>query len=621
MGKKVLTLRSIFGNQENIPVPIISFTFAGRLGLVIIAVQIATLTLVRDNRLRMIMSDLINPIVNILASIALFYAARYSSRNGIRSARSWYLWTAAHVLYAIGSILWAVFDLVMHQPPFPSPATVFYALFYGITLIGLTQYSIDENHANVKRLENLDNLIVIIGVGLSFWIFIFRPVIAAHGFNLASIVDLFFPGLGLISAWALMIFFRTRVRQSSYIPLLMIGFGLFSEVTADSMVVNQTLQSNFTSGGWVDLLFVISSISFMLAGIRHVATLDGRFETSRTFNQPAVPPNFSGGWPTYLPYFWLAVAYGLLFASLPAMHETLPLFLIIGLIIGLVILRQVLTLRDNQQLYQKAQEEINVRKEAQESLRQANLVLDARVEQRTKDLQSANNLLVQSHQKIEASLHEKEVLLKEIHHRVKNNLQTISSLLSLQTRLIEDPAARSAFQDSQMRIRSMALIHEKLYQSNSLAEIPLRPYIESLVTILFHSYQTEPGRIELATQVADVSVGIDDAVPIGLILNELISNSLKHAFPDGRTGKIQIELFRESAERIILRCQDNGRGLPGGLDIAKSKSLGLQLVKSLTRQLEGEVEFENLSGLMVWIKIPHHEIESNDENRRETTND
>jgi two-component sensor histidine kinase len=229
--------------------------------------------------------------------------------------------------------------------------------------------------------------------------------------------------------------------------------------------------------------------------------------------------------------------------------------------------------------------------------------------------------LVQSNQKIEASLHEKEVLLKEIHHRVKNNLQTISSLLNLQTRLIDDPAARSAFQDSQMRIRSMALIHEKLYQSDSLAEISLRPYIENLVTILFRSYQTEPGRIQLFTHVEDIAVGIDAAVPIGLILNELISNALKYAFSDGQSGSIQIELFRESPETIIFRCQDNGRGLPEGLDITKSKSLGLQLVTSLTRQLEGEVQFECQQGLMVLIKIPHHEIEYSEQDRREVPND
>jgi two-component sensor histidine kinase len=149
------------------------------------------------------------------------------------------------------------------------------------------------------------------------------------------------------------------------------------------------------------------------------------------------------------------------------------------------------------------------------------------------------------------------------------------------------------------------LIHEKLYQSDSLAFIQLRPYIENLAAILFRSYQAESGAIQLITRVEDISVGIDAAVPIGLILNELISNALKHAFPDGREGIIQIELWRETSKQIVLKCQDNGRGLLGGLDISMSKSLGLQLVHSLTRQLDGEVEVESQNGLMVRIKIPH----------------
>jgi two-component sensor histidine kinase len=284
--------------------------------------------------------------------------------------------------------------------------------------------------------------------------------------------------------------------------------------------------------------------------------------------------------------------------------ENIILFLAIGLIIGLVVYRQVLTLNDNERLYHKTQQELIERKQAEESLRQINLELDARVEQRTSDLHASNELLLQYNRKIQSSLNEKEVLLKEIHHRVKNNLQTVSSLLSLQSRLLPDPAARSALQDSQMRVRSMALIHEKLYQSENLAEIALRPYIENLAAILFRSYQAESGATRRQTQVEEISVGIDAAVPVGLILNELISNALKHAFPDGRGGKIQIELFRETPETLVLKCQDNGRGLPVDLDIAASKSLGLQLVNSLTRQLEGEVEVTSQNGLLVCIRIP-----------------
>jgi two-component sensor histidine kinase len=584
--------------------PNITFSIAGRIGLFVLVLQFFFITLVRNDRLQMIFSDLMNPLVNILASAALFKAARHSARTGSGYANSWFLWSIGMILYTAGSIIWAVLDLVVGEAPFPSPATFFYILFYLFIFAGLTQYAIAENHENVKKTAYLDNGIVLLGVGLSFWVFLFRPLINLHGLTPETLMDLIYPGLGMASIWYLMIFFRIRVRQSSYIPLLMIAFGLFVEIIADSILVYQTVNNDFMSGGWTNLGFLASSISFMLAAIRHVESVDGKLEKTRSYDRQAAPQSFSGGWPAYLPYIWLAVAYSLLLINLPVGSENIVPFLVIGLIISLVIFRQVLTLSDNEQLYHKTQQELIERKHAEEALRKMNLELDARVEQRTADLNASNQLLVQYNKKIESSLHEKEVLLKEIHHRVKNNLQTVSSLLNLQSRLLPDPAARAALQESQMRVRSMALIHEKLYQSENLSDIQLRPYIENLAAILFRSYQAESGEIRLQTHIEDISVGIDAAVPIGLILNELISNALKHAFPEGRSGNIQIDLFRETSEILVLSCRDNGRGIPDGLDIAASKSLGMQLVSSLTRQLEGEVEILSENGLLVCIRIP-----------------
>jgi two-component sensor histidine kinase/HAMP domain-containing protein len=191
---------------------------------------------------------------------------------------------------------------------------------------------------------------------------------------------------------------------------------------------------------------------------------------------------------------------------------------------------------------------------------------------------------------------EKEVLLKEIHHRVKNNLQIISSLLKLQSRQITDPLLLQVMQDSQSRVRSMALIHEKLYQSQSLARIDFGEYVKSLATDLFRSYQHNFMGIQLKVQMDEVALDLDHAVSCGLILNELMTNALKYAFPDGRNGTIWVELRTNSEHILSLRVADNGVGIPADFDIRNATSLGLQLVNSLVGQLDGKMELERSNG-------------------------
>ena len=195
-----------------------------------------------------------------------------------------------------------------------------------------------------------------------------------------------------------------------------------------------------------------------------------------------------------------------------------------------------------------------------------------------------------------AMLHEKEVLLKEIHHRVKNNLQIISSLLNLQANQVQDAGTLRALRDSQSRVRSMALIHEKLYQSKSLAKINFGEYVQNLTTDLFRSYQRELGAIQLNIHVKEVYLDLDQAVPCGLILNELITNTLKYAFPSHRSGTIWVELDNCPDQMVGLRVADDGVGLPADLETRKTKSLGWQLVQNLVAQLDGSLEIERSTG-------------------------
>jgi PAS domain S-box-containing protein len=203
---------------------------------------------------------------------------------------------------------------------------------------------------------------------------------------------------------------------------------------------------------------------------------------------------------------------------------------------------------------------------------------------------------------IAASLKEKEVLLKEIHHRVKNNLQVISSLLSLQTANVHDPQTIEQLRESQNRIRSMALIHERLYQSNDLARIDFGEYVRSLVNFLVRSYGIPNVHLKLAVQ--NIEMSVNTAIPCGLIINELVSNALKHAFPAGRGGEVEISVEVRPDGIGVLRVSDNGIGLPSDIDVDNTNTLGLQLVNTLSNQLNGKIELFREPGTTYSIAFP-----------------
>jgi len=192
-------------------------------------------------------------------------------------------------------------------------------------------------------------------------------------------------------------------------------------------------------------------------------------------------------------------------------------------------------------------------------------------------------------QSLKKSLEEKEMLLKEIHHRVKNNLMVISSLLNLQSKSIKDQEVLDIFRESQNRAKSMALIHQRLYQSSDLKHMNFGDYLRTLVKDLFRTYAAGSGQVGLKMDVDDVMLDIDTTVPMGLIVNELVCNGLKHAFPQGRSGSMGVH-FHKSGEDYVLRVVDDGVGFPEDLDFRKTKSLGLQIVNDLTDQIRGTVE-------------------------------
>jgi two-component sensor histidine kinase len=220
--------------------------------------------------------------------------------------------------------------------------------------------------------------------------------------------------------------------------------------------------------------------------------------------------------------------------------------------------------------------------------------------------------------RLRKSLQEKELLLKEIHHRVNSNMQIVSSLLSLQAGQIRDSEIRDLFKDGQSRIRSLALVHEMLYQSGDLTRIDFSQYIRDLSVYLFQTYKVDPQRVRLNIQADDIPLDINTAIPCGLILNELISNALKHAFPPedeprasdaGGRKEIRIRFTSEDEGNYSLSVSDNGIGLPPDLDVQNTESLGLQLVNMLAYQLKSSVDVQRNRGTSIRLAFRSLEYE------------
>lgn len=246
-----------------------------------------------------------------------------------------------------------------------------------------------------------------------------------------------------------------------------------------------------------------------------------------------------------------------------------------------------------------------------EELQQTYNILEDRVKGRTLELLKSNALLREEIEKriraeieIKKSLQEKEILLKEVQHRVKNNLQVISSMLDLQTDYVKDSGVLKLFVEAQRRVKSMALVHERMYQSEVLTDLDFTQYIENLGNYIFKIYGVNTKRISMKIDINEANIDFNRAIQLGLIVNELISNSLKHAFPDDLAGQVNVRLDSED-KYFILTTSDNGVGLPKKFRLRQTKSLGLQLVQALTNQLKGSIKIDRRKGTRFRIKFPN----------------
>ena len=535
--------------------------------IIVISFAIISMLLRNNSVSLMYFGDTYSSAIDLLVIITLFYATIRSVRYGRRAYIAWLFITLAFSFYAIGDILWAILELGFHQTPFPSVADVFYLTFYPFFALGiyyLPRFSFTRRE-NLKIF--LDMGIIIITVGLLFWTFLIVPTFSSPENSFANIVSVIY-----IIGDFLLFFVLLRLLYSKFDeymgPVLLLSMGVLIMIITDSIYAFQTLQGTYISGGLLDTGWILS---FVLVGLAAFLQASNEKIDLKRFSHIIIWIQKSN-LVSYLPFIWVLIAFTLLIWANdnPFIQNYDLIELIVGFIIFLVIIRQIITFNENKNLLIIAEKEIESRKNAEN--------------------------------KIKLSLEEKNILLQEIHHRVKNNMQIISSLLNLQTRYVDNEEAVNVLKESQNRVRSMAMIHEKLYQSNDLSHINFVDYIQSLVSNLFYSYNIKNLQIKSILEIDDIRLNMETAVPCGLIISEIVSNSLKYAFPNEMHGEILVSL-KSVEDGYELIISDNGVGLPEELDFDNNKSLGLILVKSLTEQIDGEITIHRNHGTEFKIRF------------------
>ena len=486
-------------NNSTKKIPVISFKKALILAFIIAIVYSMTLFLLKDSSMiKTSFSEFSSALINLIAAISLIYAAKLSIVYGRRIYVAWGLIAAAQLFDVINDIFLGIFNIGLNQIDPASIIDLFFMAYFILFALGI--FLLPRSQVIQKRWHKLsiDVGILFITVFLVSWTFFIMPAVGATG-------DLFDAAIHLtgIVLYTNLLFLMvdlvlSQAKTLHKTPLLFLAASILFQILSNIIAIYPPLQESYILTNLMYISWVASYLTAFLAGMLQANTLN--------MEKPQISHNYDPWYHksnliSYLPSIGVISAYILLVWSYNQhIHGSFPVLEGgVGCIIGLLLLHQAISIRENGKLYKAAEDEIKHRKEAEAQ--------------------------------IETALREKEALLKEIHHRVKNNLQIISSLLSLQSNYIEDETATDILRESQNRVKAMANVHEKLYHSKDLSKINFKGYIEEMVCELSHSYGSNH-KIQINTEIEDMSIGIETAVPSGLIINEIISNSFKHAFPN-----------------------------------------------------------------------------------------
>ncbi len=672
---------------------VLTFHKAAIIALFIILVRSAVLIFIKDRETLLLIDDLLFTMTCGLAAVCMIYAAKHTEG---RSKSAWMILAVAQMASIFGEATWAFIEVGLHQNPFPSLADVGFLMFYPLFAIGIFLLPKVPLSSSERLKFLLDAGIIMIAATSLFWIFLISPAIASNELEtLELVVSVAYPIMDLILFFALMELLFRKLDSLEQTSLVLLALSMAISIATDAIFTIQTNQETYVSGSLLDTGWLVSYLLLGLAGILQASSPipDRSALRDDVHKRRAL-------WTYYLPYLGIGMASIFLIWGYYSMHSiSFPsLAGSIWAIVGLMFIRQKITLDEDSRLLATTLAEIERRKRIEENLRRseeqyrrffetsrdcvfitspqgkwidfndavselfgynreealnihiADLYEDK--EERRTHLQFINehgfskdypvnlkkkdgtiiNALVTSvvvkgegnsivcyqgvirdvteHKRTEnmlkESLAEKEQLLKEIHHRVKNNLQIISTILYLQSLSLTDENLIKVFDDSQNRIKSIALIHENLYRSGNLGKVDFNEYIRQLISHLSKSYGDLWETLTLKVNLNNALLNIDTAIPCGMIINELVSNSLKHAFPKGMTGEIYID-FSPEDDGFKLVVGDNGVGISEDLDIKNSDTLGLQLVDALVKQIDGRIRAYTTNGTRYEIHFKESE--------------
>ncbi|WP_197050485.1 sensor histidine kinase [Methanobacterium formicicum] len=560
----------------------------------------------------------------------------------------------------------------------PSLVDTLYIVAYPLLMLGIL--TLMEKPYRLKLKSFLDSIIVSVSVMFIIWFPLIWPVIEpSQPDTVTMIFSISYLFLDLLLLLVTQVVLFSEKKKISTISLFLVSLGIFSQVVGDMVFAYQVVVPNLLYLWLANTFYTLTIILIALAVLSYINNVEMDIKNKLSFYSALSPYN---DWISYLPLVLVLFTYSLLIITTP----DAALIWGVGIIVFLVILRQVIflndlkraqiTLKRNKEVISKRKEQLDfitsnmldiisesdangvlkyvspstqqllgyhpqelvghslyelIHPDDREKVRQtikksSNATEGLRVESRLKTAEgkyiwiettgkpvvdengfrgfiySGRDITEQkkSAEYIKKSLEEKEALLREIHHRVNNNLQVISSLLSLQSDNVRDPRDHELFVESQNRVRSMAMIHEKLYQSDKFNSINFRDYLKTLINRLIYEYSQDLGHIDLELDIENVELNIETSVPCGLIINELVSNSLKHAFPQGRNGKIIVK-FHKMKDKYVLMVGDNGIGPLEKSVLESSKKLGFNLVKSLIKQLDASLEILESEGTLYRI--------------------